>query len=168
MDTLWAPWRMEYIRRVVGKMEACIFCPMLELGDDRERLILARGRQSFVVLNRYPYNTGHLLIVPHQHGERLGDVPPSAWAEVMELAGASVEILRETVQAAGANIGLNLGRVAGAGIADHCHLHVVPRWVGDFNFLPVLAATKSMPEYLLETYDKLRPAFVKLEKREGK
>lgn len=161
-DTLWAPWRMDYIRSARAGATGCIFCAMLPAGDDRARLILHRGTRAFVVMNRYPYNPGHLMVVPHRHGEALHDVPPADWGEVMALAGRAVTCLRAALKSEGANCGINLGRVAGAGITDHVHFHIVPRWPGDTNFLPVLGATKTMPEYLSETYDTLLPHFAEL------
>lgn len=152
---------MEYIQASKTGTAGCIFCPLSAAGDDRTRLVLYRGRTNLVVMNRYPYNPGHLLIVPHPHAGRLSDVAPEVLAEMMTVTAASVDCLERVLKAEGVNCGFNLGRVAGAGVADHLHLHVVPRWSGDTNYLPILAGTKSMPEYILETYDRLLPTFQK-------
>jgi ATP adenylyltransferase len=150
METLWAPWRMGY---VTGEKEApgptgCIFCDKPMAGDDAKQLIVARGRSCFVILNLYPYNNGHLMVVPYRHVSQLGELKPDEAAELMQIAQCAEGVLRETMNAQGFNIGMNVGSVAGAGIASHLHLHIVPRWAGDTNFMPVVADAKVMPQSL--------------------
>lgn len=130
-------------------------CELLTPGDARERLLLHKGKNAVVVMNRFPYTNGHLMIAPTRHIGSLAKLTQEENQEIMKLAAESVEIAQKTLNAEGFNIGINLGKVAGAGIIDHLHLHVVPRWVGDSNFMPVISDTKAMPEYLLSTYDRL-------------
>lgn len=159
-DILWAPWRMEFIRGAKSSKDSCIFCELAASGDiDSEKLVLHRGKSSYVLMNRYPYNTGHLLVIPFSHTGTLSSLSSDEHAEIMRLTSASVEILQKVLGAEGFNCGFNLGRSAGAGIADHLHMHVVPRWVGDSNFMPVIGGTRSMPEYLKETYSELVDSF---------
>ncbi|OGQ04644.1 MAG: hypothetical protein A2W61_00910 [Deltaproteobacteria bacterium RIFCSPLOWO2_01_44_7] len=164
MDKLWAPWRMEYIQdtRVKTEEGECIFCHLAKQTPDDKSLVLARGKESYVVMNRFPYNCGHLLIVPYQHTANLSDLSKEGQQETIWLLDKSLQILEECMKATGFNCGLNLGKNAGGGILDHFHWHVVPRWQGDTNFLPVLAQAKPMPEYLSETYKKLEKGFQNL------
>lgn len=156
-STLWAPWRMEYI---AGERPAgCLFCRMAQETTDRKNLVLSRGPHTFVVLNRYPYTNGHLMVVPYRHSAELGGYAADESLAILRDAQRATQILRAALRAEGFNLGFNLGVVAGAGIADHLHLHVVPRWAGDTNFMPVLADTRVMPEYLEQTYQKLVPYF---------
>ncbi len=155
--TLWAPWRMAYIGG--PRTEGCLLCDLPREVDDRQHLILFRGPRSYIVMNLYPYNSGHLMIVPYRHGAELGELPETDGAELMREVGRATRVLRQAFGAEGFNIGLNLGKPAGAGVLDHLHVHVVPRWAGDTNFMPVLADTKVMPDYLETTYDKLVPFF---------
>ncbi len=155
--TLWAPWRMAYIEGARG--EGCLFCDKPREADDRRNLILYRGPLTYVVMNLYPYANGHLMIVPYRHCADLRQLSPEESLEIMQAAQRSTQVLQRAFRAEGFNIGFNLGKVAGAGIAEHVHLHVVPRWVGDTNFMPVLADTKVMPEYLEVGYEKLYPFF---------
>src|SRR5258708_5451270 len=158
MDQLWAPWRMELIAK--GEpTSGCIFCDLPLTKNDRENLILGRTQHSFAILNKYPYNNGHLMVVPRRHGGDLHALPEAEWAELNAMLRAALQILQNEYKPHGANIGLNLGRVAGAGVADHVHWHVVPRWGGDTNFMPVLGDTKAMPEHLRASWDRLRPLF---------
>lgn len=159
MKNLWAPWRMEFIFSEKGK--GCIFCRLAKRKDDRAHFILHRGRYNYVILNIYPYNNGHLMVVPYRHTRDLSKIQPSEYAEMMTLTAAAVRALEATMHPQGHNVGLNLGAAGGAGIRDHVHLHVVPRWVGDTNFMPVLDHTKVMIEYLDQTYDRLAPALRK-------
>lgn len=159
MQHLWAPWRMQFIEELRDKSRGCVFCEHQKDGDDKERLILHRGKTSFVMMNRYPYNNGHLLIIPYRHVAKLSDLNPEEHLEMMGLCAGSADIMSKAIEAEGFNCGLNLGKIAGAGIADHVHMHIVPRWLGDTNFLPVLADTHSMPEYLGQTYDRLIEGF---------
>ena len=162
METLWAPWRMEFI---TGKREpGCIFCK-LPAGRERmrENLILHVAPLSFVILNRYPYHSGHLMVIPLRHTSEFTDLTEEENSEMSRLLQLSVHALREAYRPEGFNFGMNLGQSAGAGIREHLHWHVVPRWVGDTNFFPLLCGTRSMPELLGDTYDRLRPAFARLE-----
>jgi ATP adenylyltransferase len=138
---------------------ACIFCDHLAEGDDERAGILWRGPHSFVLLNAFPYNTGHLMVAPLRHAGDLTELSPDERAELMELTNRSVAIVRDAMKAEGFNVGANLGRVAGAGVPGHVHVHVVPRWGGDTNFMPVVGDTKVLPEMLADTYAKLRPLF---------
>ena len=162
MSNMWAPWRMEFIEDLRNKPDGCIFCKLQEQGDDRERLVLTRTPHAYVVMNKYPYNSGHLLIVPNSHKERLTDLSAEEQSELMRLMGNAVDILMEALNAEGANGGVNIGRAGGAGLTDHVHMHVVPRWSGDTNFMPIMSDTRSMPEYLEQTYDKLVGGFSKI------
>jgi ATP adenylyltransferase len=163
VNVLWAPWRVELIE--AKKPEGCIFCSFIaEHGDeaDRRNLILVRTALSFAILNRYPYNNGHLMVVPQRHGGDLTALTPAETADLDQLLQRSLRALDATYHPQGYNIGMNLGTVAGAGIADHLHHHVVPRWNGDTNFMPVLADTKVMIEHLEVSYDKLKAGFAAL------
>lgn len=162
MEQLWAPWRMQFIQELRDKGSGCVFCELAQKGDDRERLVLHRGKCCFVLMNRFPYNNGHLLIIPYRHLGALSALEAKEHAEMMQLCAASVDIMGRLLEAEGFNCGINLGKSAGAGIVDHVHMHVVPRWCGDSNFLPVIGDTRSMPEYLAATYDRLRPGFESL------
>jgi len=155
--TLWAPWRMGYIEGARGN--GCLFCDKPCEADDRKNLILYRGPLTYVVMNLFPYASGHLMIVPYRHCADFGQLSPEESLEIMQSAQRCTQILQRAFRAEGFNIGFNLGKVAGAGIAEHVHLHVVPRWLGDTNFMPVLADTKVMPEYLEAGYEKLSPLF---------
>ncbi len=162
MDTLWAPWRMEYIQSAAAS--GCVFCPMQDRGKDRERLILWRGTHTFCVMNRYPYNPGHLLVLPYQHTDDLLALDGLARDELMWLLAQSIAVVQKTLLPEGVNCGMNLGKMAGAGVLGHAHFHILPRWNGDTNFLPLLGATKSMPEYLDDTYQTLAGGFAALSK----
>ena len=154
---LWAPWRLEYVGSA-DEERGCVFCLAAE-GDDEERLVVHRGEQAFVLLNKFPYSSGHLMIAPLRHGIGFEELSGDEVLETHALAAAAVAALRAVYRPDGFNLGWNLGRVAGAGIVDHVHLHVVPRWSGDTNFMPVLADVKVMPEHLLETRRKLVEAW---------
>jgi ATP adenylyltransferase len=157
---LWAPWRLEYIQQA-GEAPGCVFCDEAAGSiDPAVSLLVHRGDEAVVLLNKYPYSSGHLMVAPRRH---LGELAELADAEALEIhrhAASAVDTLRAVYGPDGFNLGWNLGRVAGAGIADHVHLHVVPRWSGDTNFMPVLADVKVIPEHLLETRDRLREAWV--------
>ncbi len=160
MQVLWAPWRMEYI--LGPKPDRCVLCiPPEEAGEDAERLILHRGRHAFVIMNKFPYNNGHLMVVPFRHVTDLPDLSPEEAGEVMELLQLAVRVLEEHFQPQGINIGLNMGEAAGAGIRDHLHFHLVPRWNGDSSFMAVLDETRVIPEHLASTYRKLNPLFAR-------
>jgi ATP adenylyltransferase len=161
-DIMWAPWRMAYVgAEHAGEYEepSCVFCDLPRRDDDERSLILRRGRRAFVIMNLYPYNNGHLMMVPYEHVDSLRDLPVETLAEMMELAQLAQSVLEETMRPQGFNLGINQGRAAGAGIADHVHMHIVPRWVGDTNFMPALADTRVMPQHVDETYALLRPGF---------
>jgi ATP adenylyltransferase len=158
---LWAPWRMVYIDE--GSKEAgCIFCTKFHDSDLRAGLVLAHTRHTIVMLNKYPYNNGHLLLAPKRHESTLANLPSEEFIDLNQTLRHSVEIMREAVNPAGINLGMNLGKCAGAGIEDHLHWHVVPRWEGDTNFMPVVAETRVMPQHLLDSYDRLQPLFQNL------
>jgi ATP adenylyltransferase len=160
---LWAPWRMEYIEGIDNKdTGGCIFCDKPNEDTDRENLILYRGTTCFIIMNRFPYNNGHLLIVPYHHTSELGTLDSAARLELFDLSDLAVRAIRNTMRPDGFNLGANLGRTAGAGIADHIHLHLVPRWNGDTNFMPVIGSTKVISESLESTYDKLHAEFARL------
>lgn len=156
MKQIWAPWRIEYIQ---GEKDAkCIFCASAEK-DGNESLLLFKGSVSVVMLNKYPYNNGHIMIAPVRHVARLEDITPEEGFDIFRLVRHSSSVLTTLFKPDGLNIGMNVGRAAGAGIDDHIHMHVVPRWNGDVNFMPVLADTKVMPEYLASTFEKMKPHF---------
>ena len=165
MENLWAPWRMKFIEDLRNKGAGCVFCELKNGGNDRENLVLCRCRHSFVVMNRFPYNNGHLLIVPYDHEGKLSSLSRDQHAELMYINAHAIEILMDELNAEGVNCGINIGRAAGAGITDHVHLHLVPRWNGDTNFLPIMSDVRSMPEYLDDTYQRLINRFKELEKK---
>ena len=157
MQPIWAPWRMQYIQ--MEKPQGCVLCDRPAQNDDAANYILYRGDKNFVIMNTYPYNPGHLLIAPYRHAANLDDLTPAELHEHIEIVSRCVTILRQSFNPAGFNLGTNMGKVAGAGIADHVHTHIVPRWQGDVNFMPVLADTRVVPEALTETYQKLKDKF---------
>lgn len=156
MKVLWAPWRMEYILNN-EKEPGCIFCPPFsnENRELRERLILYRGTSALVLMNKYPYNNGHLLVAPLRHVPDLETLSAGELGRLLGLVRRSVAILKQVINPEGFNVGLNLGRVAGAGIADHLHFHIVPRWSGDTNFMAVVGDLRVIPEHLDQTYERL-------------
>jgi ATP adenylyltransferase len=159
-ERLWSPWRMEYIRHGEGDdSSGCIFCDLPAAGEDQDEAnhLLARGEVSFVLLNAFPYNPGHLMAAPYRHVGDYEELTAEELAEMTAFAGAAIRAMREESAPQGFNLGMNLGQVSGAGIADHLHLHLVPRWGGDTNFMPVVGQTKVLPELLNETYRRLRP-----------
>jgi ATP adenylyltransferase len=158
MERIWAPWRMELIEKTDAQ-KGCIFCELPRSADDRANLILGRSRHAFAILNRFPYTNGHLMVVPRAHASDLVALPRAEHDELSEKLRVAVRLVGEAYGAHGYNLGMNLGRVAGAGIADHLHWHVVPRWNGDTNFMPVLGDTKVMIEHLSASWDRLRPLF---------
>ena len=153
MDYLWAPWRIQYILQ--EKTEGCILCDKPKEDNDRENYILFRGTHNFIMLNAYPYNPAHLLIAPYRHVADLTLLTAEERAEHIELLSRSVTVVRETLNPGGFNMGANIGKVAGAGIDDHFHSHVVPRWQGDTNFVPVFSDVRVVPQALMDTYDAL-------------
>jgi ATP adenylyltransferase len=155
MKRVWAPWRIQYIRG--PKEKGCIFC--FPAKQDGARLVLRREKRALVMLNKYPYTGGHLMVVPTRHVSRPQDLAPADFAALTELLRKSVRALEQALQPQGLNVGMNLGQVAGAGVADHIHFHVVPRWNGDHNFMAVVSEVRVINEYLEETAELLRPAF---------
>jgi ATP adenylyltransferase len=155
---LWAPWRSTYMKEKKNS-ERCIFCIDADPADDEKNLVIYRGRLIFAILNRYPYTSGHLMIAPYEHVPRLSQASEAAAEEMMRMARRAERILETIYHADGLNIGMNLGEAAGAGIEQHIHLHVLPRWTGDANFMTSIGATRVLPEDLEETYSKLRHAF---------
>jgi len=165
MDTLWAPWRMEYIVSEKKEAAGCIFCTRLERKNDQEDLILWRGKHAVVFMNRFPYNNGHLMVMPNRHLAGLDELSEKEALEIHELMAFCLAGLRKVMNPDGFNIGLNLGKVAGAGVDDHLHWHIVPRWSGDTNFMPVISETKVMPEHLQSVYKQLREALLEESKK---
>lgn len=159
MDSLWSPWRMQYIQAAAEETGGCILCDLPAKGDDAAALILARGEHAFVLLNSFPYNPGHVMVAPFRHSGDLENLSAEELADMDSLLQRSIRALREEMGPHGFNLGMNLGRVAGAGIPDHLHSHVVPRWNGDTSFMPVVGETRVLPELLEETYHKLAPRF---------
>jgi ATP adenylyltransferase len=160
VETLWAPWRAGYV--MDEKPQGCIFCAKAAEHRDEANLILYRGAHCFIMLNAYPYNNGHLMVVPYSHRGDLAELAPPVAAEMITLSQHSVTILRARMRPTGFNIGLNLGSAAGAGIVDHVHLHVVPRWVGDTNFMTIVGDTRVLPQALAESYAMLVAGFAGL------
>ncbi len=156
MEVLWAPWRMTYVGGT--RAPGCIFCTAID-GDWRERLLLGTTPASLVILNRYPYQSGHLMVAPRRHTADLPGLPAAEHADLAETLRRALASLAGVLRPEGFNVGMNLGVCGGAGVVDHLHWHIVPRWAGDTNFMPVLADVRVMPQHLLDTYDRLRPAF---------
>lgn len=158
MDRLWSPWRYTYIR-TASPANACIFCAKIAENDDRANYVLYRGQHNFVLLNLYPYTNGHLMVAPYQHVATLEATHPDILAEMMVLTRECEMHLRAVYNPGGVNLGMNIGEVAGAGVAGHIHMHVLPRWPGDANFMTVVGETRVLPESLDSTYEKLLAAF---------
>ncbi|MBW2146509.1 MAG: HIT domain-containing protein [Deltaproteobacteria bacterium] len=157
-DRLWAPWRIQYIKN--PKPSGCIFCQAVsEEGNERKNLILMRNAHVFIIMNRYPYNSGHLMVAPLRHLNDLTTLTKDEMSAVMDAIRSSTETLKKAMGAKGFNVGINIGKVAGAGLYEHLHVHVVPRWSGDVNFMPVMADVHVLPELLAQTYDHLKPFF---------
>jgi ATP adenylyltransferase len=159
MDYLWTPWRYQYMSQVTaGKQPECIFCDAVARNDDENTLIAYRGAKTFIILNRFPYTSGHVMIVPYAHVAELNLCESEALAEIMHLAQRVEKAFQANYKPDGMNLGMNLGKAAGAGVAGHLHLHVLPRWFGDSNFMTVTAETRVEPEALGVTYQRLREA----------
>ena len=158
MKQLWAPWRLAFIEQA-DHDTGCIFCEKPALRQDRQAYIVYRGRHAFVMLNIYPYNNGHLLVAPYQHIARLEDLPAAVLLDLMRLVQRAIKAIRRAYAPEGFNIGINQGRVAGAGIEHHVHLHIVPRWSADTNFMPLLGETRVLPQHLRASYVRLKAAF---------
>jgi ATP adenylyltransferase len=159
---LWSPWRMQYIQ-TPKDTQGCIFCKALSESDDLTNLVIVRGQRAFVMLNRYPYTSGHVMVVPVDHQPSLEKLDPPSRAEIMELAARFIQVLEVVYHPQGVNVGINIGEAAGAGIIDHVHMHVVPRWLGDTNFMSTLGNTRVLPETLEDTYQRLKDGWTELE-----
>jgi ATP adenylyltransferase len=158
MNHLWSPWRMDYIDGN-KKVDGCIFCVAQSMQDGAKNLIVHRGKRAYTILNRYPYTSGHLLVVPFEHKANLEELDPETRAEMMELTTQCITVLRSVYNPQGFNMGANLGQAAGAGVPEHVHLHVVPRWSGDTNFMTTLGQTRVLPETLEDTYNRIKNEF---------
>ena len=165
MSHLWTPWRMAYLQGKDPLPEGCLFCVKPD-EEDTEAHIVHRGRLCYVILNRFPYNNGHLMVVPYAHVSTLEDLDAETLANLMALTQLSLRVLREAYSPQGFNVGMNIGGVAGAGVAGHVHLHVVPRWGGDTNAMAVVGETRVIPEWLHQTYERLRPLFERMNTQE--
>ena len=157
MKQLWAPWRMEYIKS--DKSDACIFCTLPRENEDEKNYILYRGKAAIIIMNIFPYNSAHLMVSPFRHIGCLTEQNSDETSELNRLTNTCIEILRKVINPEGFNVGYNIGKAAGAGYDEHIHCHIVPRWIGDTNFMPVLGETKVHPEHLKSTYSKLLPHF---------
>jgi ATP adenylyltransferase len=158
MDYLWTPWRYRYVTSTADQGE-CVFCAAAKATSDRESLVVHRASRNFVILNRFPYTSGHIMVVPYDHVASLEDLPDEALVEMIRLAREAEKRLRALYRPDGLNIGINLGKSAGAGIAGHLHLHALPRWTGDTNFMTVTGETRVLPESLEVTWERLSRAF---------
>ncbi len=158
MEHLWAPWRMEYIKKIKEE-EGCILCQKPAEKNDEPNYILYRGKKNFIIMNTYPYNTAHLMVAPYRHIASLDELTDRERGEHFEIVSRCVRVLRRVFSPDGFNIGMNIGRVAGAGIDKHIHTHIVPRWAGDTNFMPIIADTNVVNEALAETYQRLKGKF---------
>lgn len=166
MEHIWSPWRYQYIASA-DRQPGCIFCRAQEKDREREYLVIYRAQLNYIILNLFPYTSGHLMIVPYQHTASFADMSLAVTAEMMELAKRAQTALESEYHPDGFNIGMNLGRSAGAGVADHVHLHVVPRWAGDANFVSIVGETRVLPEDLHTTYDKLKKYFTDTDDKPG-
>ena len=159
MKHLWSPWRMTYIEGTNNKAEGCVFCNAQAMSDGVENLIAFRGEFSYVILNRFPYTSGHLMVIPFAHVATIEELDSQARAEMMELTSRCNSELRKIYKPHGFNVGINIGEAAGAGVLGHVHIHIVPRWAGDTNFMASVGATRVLPEALEDTYKRIRQAF---------
>ena len=157
MKRMWSPWRMQYIRG--DRPQGCVFCERQHQEDDEKDLVLFRGEHCYVMMNRYPYNNGHLMVIPYQHVDNPVKLSNAALTELMTEVNLCIEVLQVAMSPDGYNVGMNLGAAAGAGIKDHLHMHVVPRWTGDTNFMSVFGETRIIVEALEQSYQALRPLF---------
>lgn len=165
MENLWAPWRMAFITPKTPRSNECIFCVQPAAYHDDKYYILYRGERCFMMLNLYPYNNGHLMIAPYEHTSSISLLDPETLAELMSQAQLALSAIRLAMNPDGFNMGINEGKVAGAGFAEHMHLHIVPRWNGDTNFMPVIADVKVMPEHLDNVYRQLKEAIAQVKQR---
>lgn len=159
MDVLWAPWRMEYIKTPKTDGAKCLFCEKLEQAKDRDNLLLYRSSHSFVAMNLYPYNNGHLMVLPYKHVPTLKGLEDEVLLDFMKTTQLALDVLQEAFRPEGFNVGINYGKVAGAGLGEHVHLHIVPRWAGDASFMTVLGEVRVISEHIMSTYDTLHPIF---------
>lgn len=158
MDKLWAPWRVKYVTKILSKSRKCVFCKMLSEKSDRKNYIFLRTKYSFAVLNIYPYNNGHILVMPYRHVNDIAKLTQNELMDLMHLVNRVKKLLDKAMKPKGYNIGINLGRAAGAGFPGHVHVHIVPRWFGDVNFMPVLADTKVISQSLRALWERLKQA----------
>lgn len=158
MDYQWSPWRYQYVTGVKKEVE-CVFCRLAKEFSDKENFVLYRGKTSYIVLNIYPYMNGHLLIIPFAHLALLSELPKNTSDEIMDLTKICQSVLEKEYKPQGFNLGMNLGQAAGAGVAAHLHMHILPRWFGDINFTTVIGETRILPEMLENTYQRLKPHF---------
>lgn len=158
MEQLWSPWRMKYIENHI-KEAGCVFCNAQAKTDGMENLIAFRGERAYVILNRYPYTSGHLMVIPFEHKPNLEELDPATRAEMMELTSRCTTVLKNIYKPQGFNVGVNIGEAAGAGVAAHVHIHIVPRWHGDTNFMSSVGGTRVLPEALEDTYERVKAAF---------
>lgn len=165
LKQLWAPWRMAFIKKQAPSNTDCVFCTLPQQNSDSGNLILYRASHAFVIMNKFPYNNGHLMVIPFKHTADFLSLNQVEKSELMDLLQHCTQALTKAYRPEGFNIGMNLGAAGGAGIREHLHFHVVPRWLGDTNFMPVLADTKSMPQHLSESYQQLEPYFRSLHER---
>jgi ATP adenylyltransferase len=161
MDRLWTPWRFDYISKLADSDTGCVFCRILSETRDRENLVLLRGKRLYAILNLFPYTSGHILVAANRHIPFLGDATDEELHEFLVTARLCEQALRGEYKPDGFNLGFNLGRAAGAGVEHHLHMHILPRWTGDSNFVSVVAETRVLPEELSRTYERLRPYFQK-------
>ena len=154
MEHLWAPWRIEYVR--LEKMEGCIFCRFSQENNDEKNLILHRSKYGFIIMNNYPYNPGHVMVAPYRHVGSIEDLSDEEVMNMYHLVSLAVQAIKRAMRPQGFNIGINMGRVAGAGIEGHIHIHIVPRWNGDTNFMPVIGDTKVIVQGMKESYEELK------------
>jgi len=159
MENLWSPWRMKYISGDGTPTGECVFCSAPKQEDSPKNLVVRRGDKAYAILNRYPYTTGHLMIVPFLHVPSIEDLTPATRAEMMEMVSQALTVLREVYRTDGFNVGINMGSAAGAGISEHAHIHIVPRWGGDTNFMSTIGETRVLPEELEDTFLKIKKAW---------
>jgi len=158
MDRVWAPWRMEYINASSKSDNKCFLC--VDKTDDKQSLVVGRNNTAFIIMNRFPYTNGHVMVVPVRHTGSLDDLTDEETLDMMHLVKIMVAIFKEEFNVDGLNIGINVGRAAGAGLEEHCHIHIVPRWFGDTNFMPILGETRVLSEHLYTSYERLKRRFL--------
>ena len=158
MDFIWSPWRYDYLASAGKKSPSCVFCVEQDGSHDAERLIVFRGSHNFIILNLFPYTSGHVMVAPYEHLDTIAVAKAEQLSEMMQLAQRCISALQKLYRPEGFNIGMNLGQAAGAGIREHFHLHVVPRWIGDANFMSIVGETRVLPEELSQTYQRLKSA----------